>query len=398
MVHQVDVVVLGAGASGLMLAAEAGKRGRSVVVLEKANKVGKKILMSGGGKCNFTNLDVEPSNYISENPHFVISALTRYTNWDFIGLVCEYGIEYEERKHGQLFTIKGAKEILELLLAECNKARRVQIQTHCEVQSVTAQTDSNFIIETNQGTYHCESLVVATGGLSIPTLGGSGFGYELAQQFGHHIFPTRAGLVPFTFSDHFKEVTTRLSGNALDATLANDRHQFTEALLFTHRGLSGPSSLQLSNYWRVGESFKIDFFPSRDLVQFFKEKKKSQPKVLLRTLLSEFTAKSIVLELQQLIWAEQSETAIGNFSDLQLEQIADQLHAFSVKPSGTEGYRTAEVTLGGVDTSEVSSKTMESKKQKGLYFIGEVLDVTGHLGGYNFQWAWSSAQAAAQFV
>ena len=398
MVHQVDVVVLGAGASGLMLAAEAGKRGRSVVVLEKANKIGKKILMSGGGKCNFTNLDVEPSNYISENPHFVISALSRYTNWDFIGLVCEYGIEYEERKHGQLFTLNGAKEILEMLLSECDKAKRVKIQTHCEVQQVKSQTDSGFVIETSQGTYHCESLVVATGGLSIPTLGGSGFGYELAQQFGHHVFPTRAGLVPFTFSDHFKEVTTRLSGNALDATLINDRHQFTEALLFTHRGLSGPSSLQLSNYWRVGESFNIDFFPGQDFVQFFKEKKKTQPKVLLRTLLNEFTAKSIVLELQQLIWAEQSETAIGNISDLQLEQIAAQLHAFIVKPSGTEGYRTAEVTLGGVDTSEVSSKTMESKKQKGLYFIGEVLDVTGHLGGYNFQWAWSSAQAAAQFV
>ena len=398
MVHQVDVVVLGAGASGLMLAAEAGKRGRSVVVLEKANKIGKKILMSGGGKCNFTNLDVEPSNYISENPHFVISALSRYTNWDFIGLVCEYGIEYEERKHGQLFTLNGAKEILEMLLSECDKAKQVKIQTHCEVQQVKSQTDSGFVIETSQGTYHCESLVIATGGLSIPPLGGSGFGYELAQQFGHHVFPTRAGLVPFTFSDHFKEVTTRLSGNALDATLINDRHQFTEALLFTHRGLSGPSSLQLSNYWRVGESFNIDFFPGQDFVQFFKEKKKTQPKVLLRTLLNEFTAKSIVLELQQLIWAEQSETAIGNISDLQLEQIAAQLHAFIVKPSGTEGYRTAEVTLGGVDTSEVSSKTMESKKQKGLYFIGEVLDVTGHLGGYNFQWAWSSAQAAAQFV
>ena len=398
MLHQVDVVVLGAGASGLMLAAEAGKRGRSVVVLEKANKIGKKILMSGGGKCNFTNLDVEPSNYISENPHFVISALSRYTNWDFIGLVCEYGIEYEERKHGQLFTLNGAKEILEMLLSECDKAKQVKIQTHCEVQQIRSQTDSGFVIETSQGTYHCESLVVATGGLSIPTLGGSGFGYELAEQFGHHVFPTRAGLVPFTFSDHFKEVTTRLSGNALDATLINDRHQFTEALLFTHRGLSGPSSLQLSNYWRVGESFNIDFFPGQDFVQFFKEKKKTQPKVLLRTLLNEYTAKSIVLELQQLIWAEQSETAIGNISDLQLEQIAAQLHAFTVKPSGTEGYRTAEVTLGGVDTSEVSSKTMESKKQKGLYFIGEVLDVTGHLGGYNFQWAWSSAQAAAQFV
>lgn len=398
MVHQVDVVVLGAGASGLMLAAEAAKRGRSVVVLEKANKVGKKILMSGGGKCNFTNLDVEPKNFLSENPHFVISALSRYTNWDFIGLVCEYGIEYEERKHGQLFTTKGAKEILEMLLAECAKTKQVDIETHCEVQSVKAQKESGFVIDTNQGTFQCESLVVATGGLSIPTLGGSGFGYELAQQFGHHVFPTRAGLVPFTFSDQFKEVTTRLSGNALDASLSNDRHQFTEALLFTHRGLSGPSSLQLSNYWHIGERFNIDFFPSQDFNQFFKEKKKTQPKVLLRTLLNEFTAKSIVLELQQLIWAEQSETAIGNISDLQLEQIAAQLHAFSVKPSGTEGYRTAEVTLGGVDTTEVSSKTMESKKQKGLYFIGEVLDVTGHLGGYNFQWAWSSAQAAAQFV
>lgn len=398
MVHQVDVVVLGAGASGLMLAAEAGKRGRSVVVLEKANKVGKKILMSGGGKCNFTNLEVEPSNYLSENPHFVISALTRYTNWDFIGLVCEYGIEYEERKHGQLFTLKGSKEILELLLSECSKSKHVEIQTHCEVEHVKNKADSGFIIETNQGTYHCQSLVVATGGLSIPTLGGSGFGYELAKQFGHHVFPTRAGLVPFTFSDQFKEVTTRLSGNALDVTLINDRHQFTEALLFTHRGLSGPSSLQLSNYWHVGESFKIDFFPSQDLLDFFKAKKKLQPKVLLRTLLNEFTAKSIIVELQQLIWADHSETAIGNISDAQLEHIATQLHAYAVKPSGTEGYRTAEVTLGGVDTSEVSSKTMESKKQKGLYFIGEVLDVTGHLGGYNFQWAWSSAQAAAQFV
>ena len=398
MVHQVDVVVLGAGASGLMLAAEAAKRGRSVVVLEKANKIGKKILMSGGGKCNFTNMDVEPAHYLSENPHFVISALSRYSQWDFIGQVCAYGIAYEERKHGQLFTLNGAKDILEMLLKECDKARFVKIETQCEVQNVKAKSDVGFTIATNQGTYQCESVVVATGGLSIPSLGGSAFGYELAQQFGHHIFPTRAGLVPFTFSDQFKEVTTRLSGNALDVTLMNDRHQFTEALLFTHRGLSGPSSLQLSNYWQVGESFKIDFFPSQSLADFFKDKKKSQPKVLIRTLLSELTAKSIVLELQHMIWAEHSETAIGNLSDIQLEQIASQLHSFSVKPSGTEGYRTAEVTLGGVDTREVSSKTMESKKQKGLYFIGEVLDVTGHLGGYNFQWAWASAQAAAQFV
>ncbi|MFB0984579.1 MAG: NAD(P)/FAD-dependent oxidoreductase [Acinetobacter towneri] len=398
MVHQVDVVVLGAGASGLMLAAEAGKRGRSVVVLEKANKVGKKILMSGGGKCNFTNLEVEPNHYISHNPHFVISALTRYTNWDFIGLVCEYGIEYEERKHGQLFTLNGAKEILAMLLAECEKTKLVDIQTNCEVKAVNAVDDQGFQIATTLGYFQASAVVVATGGLSIPTLGGSGIGYEIAKQFGHRVYPTRAGLVPFTFSDSFKEVTTRLSGNAVEATLTNSLNSFTEALLFTHRGLSGPSALQLSNYWDVGQSFKINFLPYLELYDFFKNKKQSSPKVLLRTLLSEHLPKSVVAELQQLIWPALSETAIGNISDEKLEQIAARLNAFEVKPSGTEGYRTAEVTLGGIDTQEVSSKTMESKKQKGLYFVGEVLDVTGHLGGYNFQWAWSSAHAASEYV
>ena len=398
MVHQVDVVVLGAGASGLMLAAEAGKRGRSVVVLEKANKVGKKILMSGGGKCNFTNLEVEPNHYISHNPHFVISALTRYTNWDFIGLVCEYGIEYEERKHGQLFTLNGAKEILAMLLAECEKTKLVDIQTNCEVKAVNTLEDQGFQIATTLGYFQASAVVVATGGLSIPTLGGSGIGYEIAKQFGHRVYPTRAGLVPFTFSDSFKEVTTRLSGNAVEATLTNSLNSFTEALLFTHRGLSGPSALQLSNYWDVGQSFKINFLPYLELYDFLKNKKQSSPKVLLRTLLSEHLPKSVVAELQQLIWPALSETAIGNISDEKLEQIAARLNAFEVKPSGTEGYRTAEVTLGGVDTQEVSSKTMESKKQKGLYFVGEVLDVTGHLGGYNFQWAWSSAHAASEYV
>jgi predicted Rossmann fold flavoprotein len=240
--------------------------------------------------------------------------------------------------------------------------------------------------------------VVASGGLSIPTLGGSGIGYEIAKQFGHHIFPTRAGLVPFTFSDQFKEVTTRLSGNAVEATLSNDLNSFTEALLFTHRGLSGPSSLQLSNYWNAGQKFNIDFLPSLGLFDFFKAKKQTQPKVLLRTLLAEHLPKSVVIELQNLVWSTWAETAIGQLSDEKLEHIAKQLHQFEVKPSGTEGYRTAEVTLGGVDTTEVSSKTMESKKQKGLFFIGEVLDVTGHLGGFNFQWAWASAHAASEYV
>lgn len=398
MVHQVDVVVLGAGASGLMTAYMAAQRGRKVLVVEKANKVGKKILMSGGGKCNFTNLEVEPNHYISHNPHFVISALTRYTNWDFIGLVCEYGIEYEERKHGQLFTLNGAKEILAMLLAECEKTNLVDIQTNCEVKAVNVLDDQGFQIATTLGYYHASAVVVATGGLSIPTLGGSGIGYEIAKQFGHRVYPTRAGLVPFTFSDSFKEVTTRLSGNAVDVTLSNSLNSFTEALLFTHRGLSGPSALQLSNYWDVGQNFKINFLPYLELYDFFKNKKQNSPKVLLRTLLSEHLPKSVVAELQQLIWSELSETAVGNISDDMLEQIAARLNAFEVKPSGTEGYRTAEVTLGGVDTQEVSSKTMESKKQKGLYFVGEVLDVTGHLGGYNFQWAWSSAHAASEYV
>ncbi|NLN56885.1 MAG: NAD(P)/FAD-dependent oxidoreductase [Gammaproteobacteria bacterium] len=396
--NQYDVLVLGAGASGLMTAYMAAQRGRKVLVLEKANKVGKKILMSGGGKCNFTNLEVEPNHYISHNPHFVISALTRYTNWDFIGLVCEYGIEYEERKHGQLFTLNGAKEILAMLLAECEKTALVDIKTNAEVKAVNAVDDQGFQVATTLGYFQATSVGVATGGLSIPTLGGSGIGYEIAKQFGHHVYPTRAGLVPFTFSDSFKEVTTRLSGNAVDATLSNSLNSFTEALLFTHRGLSGPSALQLSNYWDVGQSFKINFLPYLELYDFLKTKKQTQAKVLLRTLLTEHLPKSVVTELQQLIWSELSETAIGNISDEKLEHIAARLNAFEVKPSGTEGYRTAEVTLGGVDTQEVSSKTMESKKQKGLYFVGEVLDVTGHLGGYNFQWAWSSAHAASEYV
>ncbi|MGE8570983.1 MAG: NAD(P)/FAD-dependent oxidoreductase [Acinetobacter amyesii] len=396
--NQYDVLVLGAGASGLMTAYKAAQRGRKVLVVEKANKVGKKILMSGGGKCNFTNLYVEPENYISHNPHFVISALTRYTNWDFIGMVCEYGIEYEERKHGQLFTQNGAKEILAMLLAECDKTGLVDIKTNCEVKAVNALPEQGFQVATNLGYFEAESVVIATGGLSIPTLGGSGIGYEIAKQFGHFVYPTRAGLVPFTFSDSFKEVTTRLSGNAVEATLSNELNSFTEALLFTHRGLSGPSSLQLSNYWDVGQRFNINFLPTLDVLDFLKSKKSSQPKVLLRTLFNEHLPKSVVIELQNLIWPEQAELAIGNISDEKLELIASRLESFEVKPSGTEGYRTAEVTLGGVDTTEVSSKTMESKKQKGLYFIGEVLDVTGHLGGYNFQWAWASAHAASEYV
>lgn len=393
-----DVIVLGGGASGLMCAYVAAGRGRKVRVIERANKVGKKILMSGGGRCNFTNLDVEPENYLSHNPHFVVSALSRYTQWDFLGLIAKYNVEYEERKHGQLFCLKSAKDILNILLSECEQAK-VNIQTDTEVQSVSFNESKQlFELKTSQGNLSCQSLVVATGGLSIPTLGGSGFGYELAKQFGHHVYPTRAGLVPFTFTDQFKAVTERLSGNATDVVLSNDQASFHENLLFTHRGLSGPCALQLSNYWEVGSPIFINFFPTLDIEQWLLDKKQQQPKSLLRTVLQEHLAKSLVVELQQLLWSSQSEKPLSQWSDKDLIAVADKLQRVEQKPSGTEGYRTAEVTLGGVDTTEVSSKTMESKKQPGLYFLGEVLDVTGWLGGYNFQWAWSSAQAAGGYV
>lgn len=394
---QYDVIIIGAGASGLMCAIEAGKRGRSVLILEKSNKVGKKILMSGGGKCNFTNYSIEPENYISHNPHFVISALNQYTQWDFIGLVHDYNITYEERKHGQLFTLNGSKEILQCLLAECDKTQNVQIQTHCHIEQVE-QSAQGFMIHTSLGRFSSHSLVVASGGLSIPSLGGSGFGYELAKQFGHRVYATRAGLVPFCFSDYFKEISQRLSGNAIQVVVSNERNQFKEAMLFTHRGLSGPSILQLSNYWQQGEPFAIDFIPDIDIFEHFKACKQKQPKVVLRTILHEYLPKNVVVELQNKIWLENANTPMAEMSDIRLKEIALQLHHFVLKPSDTEGYRTAEVTLGGVDTHEISSKTMQSKKVDGLYFIGEVLDVTGHLGGYNFQWAWSSGFVAGQYV
>ncbi len=397
-VLQTDIVILGAGASGLMCAQIAAQRGRKVLVLERANKIGKKILMSGGGRCNFTNLDVQPENYISHNPHFVISALNRYTQWDFLSLVGRYQINYEERKHGQLFCVDSAKDILNMLLSECEQAG-VSLKTNQHVTQVTFDEQSQkFTITTDNTAYQCQSLVVATGGLSIPTLGGSGFGYTLAKQFGHHVYATSAGLVPFTFTDQFKQVTERLSGIATEVTLSNQHASFVENLLFTHRGLSGPSALQLSNYWQAGTSIFIDFFSKLEMDQWLIAKKQQQPKLLLRTVLQELLPKNLVVELQQLLWPSHSERPLNQWPDKELTLLAQKLHAVEQKPSGTEGYRTAEVTLGGVDTNEISSKTMESSKQKGLYFIGEVMDVTGHLGGYNFQWAWSSGYAAGQVV
>jgi predicted Rossmann fold flavoprotein len=382
-----DVIIIGGGASGLMCALTAGQRGRRVLVLDSSNKVGKKILMSGGGRCNFMNLFVEPEHFLSDNPAFCISALSRYTQWDFMALVEKHGIAWHERKHGQLFCNDSAKDILNMLLAECEQAK-VQIKTQCDVEKIDAITrdkTARFRLLTSKGEF-------------IPTLGASGFGYDIARQFGHEVLTTRAGLVPFMFSDSFKAISERLSGLAHEVAISNERNAFTENILFTHRGLSGPAVLQLSNYWLPGASVAVDLFPGEDMNIWLLAQKKQHPKSLLRTLLVERLAKSLVLELQTLFWSAQSEIAMAEIPDAVLADIAVTLNGWTLKPSGTEGYRTAEVTLGGVATDEISSRTMESRHQPGLYFIGEVLDVSGHLGGFNFQWAWSSGHAAGEVV
>lgn len=409
-----DVIILGAGASGLMCAFTAAQQGRSVLVIERANKVGKKILMSGGGKCNFTNHFVEASNYISDNPHFCKSALNRYSQWDFIAMVERYDIDYEERKHSQLFCKDSAKEILSMLLTECDLAG-VVIKTHSEIESVEAielighsekhqleDKRDRYQLNIKQGhekqKLHCQSLVVATGALSIPSLGGSGIGYDIAQQFELKLTERRAGLVPFMFSDNYKAICERLSGLALEVEVSCNSQSFTENLLFTHRGLSGPVILQISNYWSPGDEIKLDLLPGLNVAEWLLNEKYKESKSLLRTVLTKKLAKGLATELQTLFWPEQADTSLAEFSDKHLITIGNQLNNWILKPSATEGYRTAEVTLGGVDTNEISSKTMEAKQQPGLYFIGEVLDVSGHLGGYNFQWAWSSGYTAGLFA
>lgn len=404
-----DVIILGGGAAGLMCAATAAARGRRVLVLEKANKVGKKILMSGGGRCNFTNYTVEPENYISNNPHFCKSALSRYSQWDFIALIERHGIAYEERKHGQLFCQGSAKEILAVLLAECEQAG-VAIKTRCSVSAITALNieapaaskgrDVNYQLDIDGQSHslYCQSLVVASGALSIPTLGGSGIGYDIARQFDLPVTECRAGLVPFMFSDFMKPICERLSGLALEVEVSCGGQAFKENLLFTHRGLSGPVILQTSNYWSPGDAISIDLLPELDAPQWLLSAKQQQGKSRLNTLLNKHLAKGLVNELQGLWWPQLATSPLAEFSDKHLQSIGQQLNSWCLKPSASEGYRTAEVTLGGVDTNSISSKTLEAKQQVGLYFVGEVLDVSGHLGGFNFQWAWSSGYSAGQFV
>jgi len=387
---KVDVLIIGAGAAGLMCAIAAGQRGRRVLVVDHANKVGKKILMSGGGRCNFTNTGATPANYLSANPHFAKSALARYTPWDFIALVEKHRIAYHEKELGQLFCDDSSKQIVRMLLDECAEAG-VVVEAGCGVQRVR-RTPEGFSVHTTRGEVHAQSLVVASGGLSIPSMGASGFGYELARQFGHNVLPTRAGLVPLTLSGRHQEHYQDLAGVALPTVESQvGKQSFRAGLLFTHRGISGPAILQISSYWQPGDDLRIDLLPDRDVGEWLAEQRGARPQAELKTVLGDVLPKRLAQRLCEQ-WFESR--PMRQYRDAELREVGAALNAWPITASGTEGYRTAEVTLGGVDTDGLSSSTMQSKLVPGLHFIGEVVDVTGWLGGYNFQWAWASGQAA----
>ncbi|HSW12809.1 MAG TPA: NAD(P)/FAD-dependent oxidoreductase [Solimonas sp.] len=388
-----DLIVLGAGAAGLMCALTAGQRGRRVLVIEHANKVGKKILMSGGGRCNFTNIHAGPQNFLSANPHFCKSALARYTPADFIALVERHGIAYHEKELGQLFCDDSSKLIVRMLLDECTAAQ-VRIEADCAVDRVD-QPAAGFAVHTARGTFSAAKLVVATGGLSIPSMGASGFGYQLARQFGHKVLPTRAGLVPLTLSGRPQEQYQDLSGLSLPVEARANGQAFRNQLLVTHRGLSGPSILQISNYWQPGDELRLDLLPDREALVWLQEQQQARPAAEFRTVLGEALPKRFA---QRLCEEWLGSKLMRQYRPQELKELAAQLADWPVTASGTEGYRTAEVTLGGVDTNELSSATMESKRVPGLYFVGEVVDVTGWLGGFNFQWAWASGVAAGKAV
>ena len=402
-----DIIILGAGAAGLMAALTAAQRNKSVLVLEKSNKAGKKILMSGGGRSNFTNLYVEAENFLSNNPHFCKSALTRYTPDDFINLVKKHGIDFEEKKHHQLFCINSSKDILNMLVEECTDLG-VEIHMDVETEKVEKLHEEgdktlyevtsifNSKTSSDKTLLNCKSLIVATGALSIPTLGGSGFGYELAKDFELPLVPRRASLVPFMFSDEIKDLCERLTGLSTPVDIMSNNVHFVESMLFTHRGLSGPAILQISNYWNPGDTITINLLPEIDAAMMLVNKKEEQPKTSIKKHLSDLLPKALVLELEEMSWPDCKDQMLAEISNERIQNIGNFLNAWILKPATTEGYRTAEVTLGGVDTDVINSKTMETKDHSGLFFIGEVLDVTGHLGGYNFQWAWASGYGAGQ--
>lgn len=392
--QEIDVLIIGAGAAGLMCAIEASKRKRKVFVLDHANKTGKKILMSGGGRCNFTNYYIEPNKYFSHNPHFFKSALSRYTQWDFIELVNKHKIPYHEKTLGQLFCDNKSKDIVDMLLKEC-EYYGATIYLNTVIEKIQKTNDYSFKISTTKGRFHCNSVVIATGGLSIPTMGASPFAYKIAEQFNIKVWPTRAGLVPFTLDVLEKDRLSILSGIGIDSLVNNERNQFREHILFTHRGLSGPAILQLSSYWYPGEKICINLLPEYNLLESLKTARAEVPHKQLNSVLSMYLPKRVV---EVFIPQKLGEKKLADSSNKDLQTISHLLQNWVVKPNGTEGYRTAEVTIGGIDCHAISSKTMEANNVPGLYFIGEALDVTGWLGGYNFQWAWSSGWAAGQVV
>ncbi|GKX44945.1 NAD(P)/FAD-dependent oxidoreductase [Pectobacterium carotovorum] len=392
--EQFDAVIIGAGAAGMFCAAQAGQRGLRVLLLDNGKKAGRKILMSGGGRCNFTNMYAEPAAYLSHNPHFCKSALARYTQWDFISLVNSHRIAYHEKTLGQLFCDDSAQQIVDMLVTECERAN-VTLRLRSEVTSVE-KSDDRFTVQLSNGTaFQSASLVVACGGLSMPGLGATPFGYQLAAQFGINVLPTRAALVPFTLHKPLLEQLQTLSGVSVPTVVtAENGVTFRENILFTHRGLSGPAILQISSYWQAGEFVTINLLPDRDLTQLINDERTAHPNQSLKNTLAQWLPKRLVECLQAL--GQLPDVTLKQLNSAKQTQIEQSLQEWRVQPNGTEGYRTAEVTIGGVDTRTLSSKTMESSTVPGLYFIGEVVDVTGWLGGYNFQWAWSSAWACAQ--
>ena len=388
-----DVIIIGAGAAGLMAAIEAGKRGRKVLVVDHSKKIGEKIRISGGGRCNFTNLHTEPSKFLSNNPKFVRSALSQYTQQDFINLIKKHNIKFHEKKLGQLFCDQSAQQIVEMLLTECIEAN-VEIKKEFNVKDVSKYKDQYLVIS-EQDTYSCESLVIATGGLSIPKIGATDFGYKIAKKFNLEVIETLPGLVPLTFNEKILNICKELTGLSVEAIVSFKKTLFQEGMLFTHRGLSGPSILQISSYWKMGQNININLLPKLNVYNFLEEKKKSNPKQDIGTIISDLLPK----RLAQIICNENKVSGnIWEISNKALRELSEAINTWIIKPTGSEGYRTAEVTLGGVNTNELSSQTMMSNKHKGLFFIGEVVDVTGHLGGYNFQWAWSSGYVAGKYV
>jgi len=386
-----DVIIIGAGAAGLMCAGEAARRGRRVLVLERASRIGEKIRISGGGRANFTNLHASPENYLSDNPRFCISALARYTQHDFIALVEKHRIAYHERDHGQLFCDDSALQIIDMLRDE---ARDAVIQTDTDVIGVSSDT-AGFTVDTGRGTYTAPALVMASGGPSIPKMGASGFGYEIARQFDLNVIAPRAGLVPLTFDPDMKTRMEGLSGVSVNATATHGKTRFTEALLFTHRGLSGPVILQISSYWNPGDTITLDLLPGTDTFAALKRFKESEPRKEVGTVLAQMLPRRLA---QRLVDWTNCSGRLAETSDKSLRKLGDHVNRWQIKPTGSEGMRTAEVTVGGVDTRALSSKTMEVRSVPGLYFIGETVDVTGHLGGFNFQWAWASGFACGQSV